>query len=84
MGIVDVVVEWRRQCEIDPTGPRRGIVADVAERGGGSVDCTCSEYGDLTVFYRITSTHFPGHLGIVLASGITSQCGQNVDMIRTL
>ena len=48
MGIVDVVVEWRRQCEIDPTGPRRGIVADVAERGGGSVDCTCSEYGDLT------------------------------------
>ena len=44
---VDVV--WRRQCEIDPTGPRRGIVADVAERGGGSVDCTCSEYGDLTM-----------------------------------
>ena len=29
---VDVV--WRRQCGIEPNGPRRGIVADVAERGG--------------------------------------------------
>ena len=25
---------WRRQCGIKPNGPRRGIVADVAERGG--------------------------------------------------
>ena len=53
MGIVDVVVEWRRQCEIDLTGPRRGIVVDVAERGGGSVDCMCSEYGDLTASNRL-------------------------------
>ena len=26
-------------------------MADVAEHGGGSVDCMCSEYGDLTQTY---------------------------------